>query len=105
MSDEQDPAVKTRTHGAAPLAALHKILTNCTLDLGRSKLTDTGVKELARFKNLISLNLWYTEVTDAGVRELAALKNLTKINLIGTKATNAGVKEIQKALPKCEISK
>lgn len=68
-------------------------------------MTDTGVKELARFKNLTSLNLWYTEVTDAGVRELASLKNLTKINLIGTKATNAGVKEIQKALPKCEISK
>ena len=49
-----------------------------TVDLGNTKVTDAGLKELAALKNLTTLNLYrWHKVTDAGLKELAALKNLT----------------------------
>ena len=51
------------------------------------------------------LGLGATKVTDVGVKELATLKNLTSLDLSVTDVTDAGVKELQKALPKCKISK
>jgi hypothetical protein len=42
-------------------------------------------------------------VTDAGLKELAVFKNLTSLNLLHTEATANGVKELQKALPKCKV--
>jgi hypothetical protein len=46
-----------------------------------------------------------TLLTDAGVKELAGLKNLASLSLSVTKVTDAGVKELQKALPKCSITR
>jgi hypothetical protein len=37
--------------------------------------------------------------------QLAVLKQLATLELNRTAVTDAGVKELQKALPKCEISK
>jgi hypothetical protein len=56
-------------------------------------------------KPVVAVNLGGTKVTDAGLKELAPLKNLTELYLTGTKVTDAGVKELQKALPKCQIFK
>jgi hypothetical protein len=90
-------------NGLKELAAL-KGLTS--LDLSATvKVTDAGVKELAALKNLTTLELRQTKTTDAGLKELAALKNLNALNLRGTKVTNEAVRELQKALPKCQITK
>jgi Leucine-rich repeat (LRR) protein len=67
------------------------------------KVTDAGLKELARLKQLQWLHLYQTKVTDAGLKELAALKNLHTLDLRDTKVTDAGLKELRKALPGCRI--
>ena len=70
-----------------------------------SKITDAGLKHLAKLKQLTSLDLrscW--RITDGGLKELAKLEQLTKLNLRDTKVTKAGVAQLQKALPKCIIS-
>ena len=74
-----------------------------TLALCRSRITDAGLRELARFSNLARLDLSETRVTDAGLKELARLKTLTTLQLQGTQVTEAGVAALQKALPTCEI--
>ena len=48
------------------------------------------MKELARLKNLHSLNLSDTKVTDAGLKELAGLESLQALNLHETDVTGAG---------------
>lgn len=68
-------------------------------------MSDVGLKEIARLKNLTSLGLGGTKVTDVGLKELATLNNLTTLDLSNTKVTDAGVKELQKALPDCKISR
>jgi len=44
-----------------------------------------------------------SQVTDEGLQELAKLKNLDELNLGGTKVTKAGVAALRKALPRCRI--
>ena len=44
-----------------------------------------------------------TKITDTGLKEVAKLKQLKRLFLEGTKVTKAGVAELQKALPKCII--
>src|SRR4051794_11406337 len=71
-------------------------------DLGRpfnlvfseDELTDTGLKELTRFKSLKGLFLYKSQVTDAGLKELASLKGLEELSLADTAVTDAGLKEL-----------
>jgi hypothetical protein len=56
-------------------------------------------------KQLKWLDLSDTKVTDAGLGELAALKQLQWLELSETITTDTGLKELQKALPRCRISK
>ena len=56
-------------------------------------------------KPVVGVKLNFMQVTDAGLKELAPLTNLTTLSLSGTRVTDAGLKELQKALPKCKISK
>jgi hypothetical protein len=78
------------------------------LDLAASgpngKVTDIGLKELARHENLATLNLFLMQgVTDAGLEEIAHLKNLTTLHLGATRVTEAGVSSLRKRLPHCAI--
>ena len=83
------------------LAAL-KNLTK--LDLSETKLTDAGLKELAKLQSLTTLELRSNPgVTDASVKELKQLKQLITLDLRGTKVTNLGLHELRNALPKCNI--
>jgi hypothetical protein len=67
-----------------------------------SRLTDVGVKEIARrnsgLTELTTLNLSFTKVTDAGLTELArpdsGLTALMELDLAGTQVTDAGLKEL-----------
>ncbi|WP_020470569.1 hypothetical protein [Zavarzinella formosa] len=49
------------------------------------------------------LDLSKTELTDTGLKELAGLKKLASLSLCETKVTDAAVEALQKALPKCLI--
>ena len=73
------------------------------LGLVSTKISDAGLKELAKLKRLGLLYLSGTQITDAGLKELAKIKQLTELTLINTKVTKAGAAELQEARPKCRI--
>jgi len=50
------------------------------------------------------LNLRATKVTDTGLKHLAKLKALKVLDLSWTKVTAGGARKLQKALPKCQIT-
>jgi hypothetical protein len=49
------------------------------------------------------LDLAKTEITDTGLKELASLKTLTSLALCETKVTDDAVEALRKAFPKCFI--
>jgi len=77
--------------------------------LAFTKITDAGLKDVAKLQKLTYLGLGYTQITGAGLKELAKLKNLKNLEhldlflLATTYVTKADVAELQKALPKCKI--
>jgi Leucine-rich repeat (LRR) protein len=75
------------------------------LYLWRSRVSDEGLGHLAGLKELTELGLSYTRVSDAGLKHLAGLKSLRTLHLEGTKVTDKGVAQLQKALPRCRISR
>jgi hypothetical protein len=62
-----------------------------------AKLPDPG--------QALALELGGTRVTDAGLKELAGLTGLRWLDLRGTRVTDAGVDELSKVLPQCHILK
>lgn len=64
------------------------------LSIGNTRVTNAGLKELAKLKNLQMLKLFSTEVSDAGLKELVGLHKLQMLDLSYTKVTNAGLKEL-----------
>ena len=64
------------------------------LDLGRTVITDAGLKTIAKLPRLAQLDLRQTKITDAGLESLTGLKNLQTLNLVGTEVTDAGVKQL-----------
>ena len=68
------------------------------------KITDAGLKEVAKLKQLNFLALNLTQITDVGLKEVAKLKQLRFVNLEDTKVTKAGVDQLIKVLPKCRIT-
>jgi hypothetical protein len=51
------------------------------LDLGETNITDRGLAELARLKNLHTLDLRGTRITSKGLAALVALPNLRHVKL------------------------
>ena len=79
-------------------------LENVTvLALDFTKITDAGLKDVAKLQNLEELSLGRTEITDAGLKDVAKLQQLDYLYLRATQVTKAGVAELQKALPNCKI--
>ncbi|PWJ56624.1 cytochrome c [Dyadobacter jejuensis] len=62
------------------------------LKLGRTSLSDKGVAQISKLKNLNKLHLEYTGITDAGLAGIKALPKLEYINLVGTKVSDQGIK-------------
>jgi uncharacterized membrane protein len=60
-------------------------------ELARTKVTDKGLKVLATFSNLRSIDVAHTNVTSAGVPLLARLNHLESLNLTATSVDDAGV--------------
>jgi hypothetical protein len=87
--------------GLKTVAQLSRLVS---LDLRQTKITDAGLEALTGLKNLQAINLFGTEITDAGVKHLASIKSLKQVTLFQTKATPAGVAELKKALPKAVVT-
>ena len=79
-----------------PEAPFHLDVSWPWTDEKSKDITDTGLKELIRFKNLRALLIFSRNVTDAGATEIAKLKGLEELDLSCTKVTAAGLKEIAK---------
>lgn len=67
-------------------------------ELARTKVTDAGLKTLAKWENLRRLDLTRTAVTTAGLTALTPLNRLEGINLTDTAIDDAGVSAL-KSLP------
>jgi uncharacterized membrane protein len=65
-------------------------------ELARTKVTDTGLKTLATFANLRTVDLAHTAVTSAGVPILARLSHLQSLNLTATAVDDTGVASLRR---------
>ncbi len=75
------------------------------LDLDYTQVTGTGLEHLRALSRLQTLYLNNTRVTDAGLEHLTELAQLRELYLRGTKVTDNGVKRLQRALPRCQITR
>jgi hypothetical protein len=67
------------------------------------KWKDGSVAKLPVPESPFGLDLAKTDVTDTGLKELAALKTMSLLALCETKVTDEAVEKLQKAIPKCFI--
>ena len=65
-----------------------------SLDVSKMPVKDAGLKTVAQFENLHTLNLNFTDVTGSSLKELAQLKHLTSLSLAGTRLNPEAVKQI-----------
>ena len=73
------------------------------LALRSTKITDAGLKDIAKLQELIGLWLNGTDITGAGLMDTAKLQKLIHLNLDGTKITDKKATELVKALLNCKI--
>lgn len=64
------------------------------LNLGRTKVSNAGMKDVGKFQELIVLRMLALSVKDDGAKELAALKNLQELDIRVTDIGAAGIKEL-----------
>jgi internalin A len=93
-NDPALPAFHWRSFDPRVIAKVPAPSAPFALLLRFTEVTDAGMKEIARFKSLQTLELRYTKVTDAGLKEIAGLRNLQTLDLYNTMVTDAGMKEI-----------
>ena len=63
------------------------------------ELTEADLGKVTR------LDLHFTQITDAGLKDVTKLKQLGYLDLYNTKVTGAGVAELKKAFPDCLINR
>ena len=95
-----DPIVEKAIHeslekpkGELTEADLDQVVS---VNFGNSKITDAGLRELAKLQNLKGLSLEDTKITDAGLKNVARLENLQDLWLHNTSITDVGLKEVAK---------
>jgi uncharacterized membrane protein len=64
------------------------------LNVGRTIITDEGLKIISQLSSLTQLNLEHTKIGDAGIEHLIPLKRLTMLNLVGNQVSNEGMVHI-----------
>ena len=77
----------------AKLAPVARFIVDA--ELARTRISDSGVKALAAWENLRTIDLTRTAVTSRGIEALAALKNLEMLNLTNTTVDDSGVRALQ----------
>ena len=88
----------------AGLSNLPKFKELRRLYLDNTKVTDKALASIAKLPNLEYLNLYGTEISDAGVDQLKSLKNLKKLYLWKTKVTKEKADELKAAMPNVYIN-
>jgi len=71
------------------------------LNVGRTKITDEGLKTIGQLSNLTQLNIEHTAISDAGVGHLKALSQLTTLTLVGNHVSDNALSDLSK-LPKLQ---
>jgi uncharacterized membrane protein len=64
-------------------------------ELARTRITDAGLKTLAGFSNLRSLDLSHTAISSGGLAPLARLGKLESLNLTSTDVDDEGVRALR----------
>ena len=72
--------------------------------LNKTKVTDTGMSDLANARTLRTLSLKNTDITDAGLLQLERLARLETLDVEGTHVTAEGVAHFRKSVPRCEVT-
>lgn len=85
------PTFRFSTWNDAMIAKLPSPTAGFGLDLSFSNVTDTGMRELARFENLQALDLAKTNITGKGLSRIQSLRSL---GLAATHLTGAGLREV-----------
>jgi hypothetical protein len=76
-------------HPGRPIASL--ILTRIRI----SSINDTGLKHLAAFQSLRSLDIRFEKITDEGLRDVAALTGLEELKLDGVGVGDKGIQNLK----------
>lgn len=79
----------------AGLARLEGFASLRSLDLSRSRVTDSGLVSLSRLGNIRWLNLSETRIGDAGIVHVAKLPDLEELVLRQTPVTDAGLSHLR----------
>jgi hypothetical protein len=79
----------------AVLASVGRLRRLKTLDLQRSSVTDTGLRELENLTELQDLTLDRTTITDAGLAHLEPLTQLKALTLYKDHITDAGLQHLR----------
>jgi uncharacterized membrane protein len=64
------------------------------LNLGRTKITNEGLKTVAQLTSLRQLHLEYTTIDDTGMKALSSLEQLRLLNLVGTNLHDEGLSNL-----------
>ncbi|MCA9200272.1 MAG: hypothetical protein KDA87_22185, partial [Planctomycetales bacterium] len=70
-----------------------------TLSLRGTRVTDAGLKHLAKLPNLMALYLDETDITDKGLACLHEIKTLSDVSFDDTRTTRDGESKLREALP------
>ena len=73
-----------------------------TVNLAGNNATDDDLKYLSAFPKLQTLYLHHDPITDAGVANLQRLRNLTTLDLFDTRVTDDGLKHLSEWMPHLE---
>ena len=66
------------------------------LNVGRTKITDEGLKTISQLSNITQLNIERTNIRDEGLAHLTTLAQLTQLNIIGNEITDEGLNHLSK---------
>jgi len=89
----------------AKLKQLTSLNLYCS-EINPSQITDAGLMEVGTLTNLTMLNLdGQKKITDKGLKELAKLTKLRELHLRRTRVTFTAVEKLQNALRGCRIYK
>ncbi|MDB5339804.1 MAG: serine/threonine protein kinase [Planctomycetaceae bacterium] len=78
----------------ADLSVLEPLTTLVLVDVARTKITDKGLRSIARLTGLTAFNAGETEISDDGLKLLDGLRDLKTLDLRGTRVTDAGLEHL-----------